>query len=94
MVTCELLHSPRIVDWARRLSLEWTDARLIHNKCKDARSLGALCQAPPIGLRRAQQAMWQHRVSTWAGSRSVCDKVQIPPDQVWTRVGSGPPPGS
>jgi hypothetical protein len=28
------------------------------------------------------------------GSMSVCDKVWIPPDQVWTRVGSGPPPGS
>jgi hypothetical protein len=42
------------VDWARRLSLEWTDTRLIRNKCKDARSLEALCQAPPVGLRRAK----------------------------------------
>jgi hypothetical protein len=40
------------MDWARRLPLEWTDARLIRNECKDARSLEALCQAPPVGLRR------------------------------------------
>jgi hypothetical protein len=40
------------MDWARRLSLEWTDARLIRNECKDARSPEALCQAPPVGLRR------------------------------------------
>jgi hypothetical protein len=47
-------HCPCNVDWARRLSLEWTNARLIRNKCKDARSPEALCQAPPVGLRRAQ----------------------------------------
>jgi hypothetical protein len=47
-------HGPRNMDWARRLSLEWTDARLIRNKCKDARSPKALCQAPPVGLRRTQ----------------------------------------
>jgi hypothetical protein len=48
MVTCELLHGPRIVDWARRLSLEWTDARLIRNKCQDARSPEALCRIRPL----------------------------------------------
>jgi hypothetical protein len=28
------------------------------------------------------------------GEQSVCDKVRIPPDQVWTRAGTEPPPGS
>jgi hypothetical protein len=48
MVTCELLHDPRIEDWARRLSLEWTDTRLICNKCQDARSPEALCRLCPL----------------------------------------------
>jgi hypothetical protein len=48
MVTCELLHGPRIMDWAHRLSLEWTDTRLIRNKCKDARSPEALCRLRPL----------------------------------------------
>jgi hypothetical protein len=42
------------VDWARRLSLEWADARLIRNECKDVRSPEASCQVLPVGLRRAQ----------------------------------------
>jgi hypothetical protein len=41
------------MDWARRLSLEWKDTRLIRNECKDALSPEALCQAPLVGLRRA-----------------------------------------
>jgi hypothetical protein len=48
MVTCELLHGLLIMDWACRLSLEWTDARLIRNKCKDARSPEALCRLRPL----------------------------------------------
>jgi hypothetical protein len=54
MVTCEEYHDPHSVDWARRLSLEWTDARLIRNECKDARSPEASGQVPPVGLRRVQ----------------------------------------
>jgi hypothetical protein len=36
----------------------------------------ALRQALPVGLRHVQQATWQHRVSAWAGSRSVCGQVR------------------
>jgi hypothetical protein len=36
----------------------------------------ALRQAPPVGLRHVQLATWQHRVSAWAGSKSVCGQVR------------------
>ena len=61
--TCDEWHGPRIMGWARRLSVEWTDARLIRNECEGARSPEASCQVSPVGLCGAQWATWRHRVS-------------------------------
>jgi hypothetical protein len=48
----------------------------------------ALRQAPPVGLRHVQEATWQHRVSAWAGSRSVCGQVRtrLGLDMCWFRT--------
>jgi hypothetical protein len=49
----ESLHDPHIVDWTRRLSVEWTGARLIRNGCEGTRSPEASCKVTPVGLCRA-----------------------------------------
>jgi hypothetical protein len=55
----------------------------VHPLCNKCRDPEALRQAPPAGLRHGQQATWQHRVSTRAGSASAQDKA-------WTRVSTEP----
>jgi hypothetical protein len=45
-------------------------------------------------MRVVQRLHARFRPLVYAARRSVCDKVRIPLDQVWTHVGTGPPPGS
>jgi hypothetical protein len=62
-----------------------SDTCLIRNKCEATQSRG-LTSGSARWLTSRVRATQQHRVSAWAGSRSVYDKVR-------TRVGSGPSPG-